>query len=370
MFAESRSRVQKYLGCLMGFLLCCHLSYAAPDLQTATSFGDVKVFRDHMDTTIFYYQKSQKKIVDNAGVPDFSYHINRYIGTGITGDSDAFRVRGAIKFQATTSSDISFAELNEKIRTTYKSSVKLMPAPVVHSFNKLIYETVSVKEGEEKVTGSLESGFTTEEKSKNSIFGVENQRFTIPLSGHDANFFWDSFEQNNLVLSLSYGWSVKGVKKNAEDKWEDAVYEINNAEPIRVSMKEYPDLFRKNELWQKLDVAHSSMTVMCYDFINLKKTNLYSVLVELKFQTLRNQSYVEKVKFSSNKDTYEVNVKFKLANSTKDGYEYRVTRLTIDGDKTISPWKKATETGLDVSLSSAEIELYKLEETESDDEML
>lgn len=344
---------------------------AAPDLQTAETIDDVRIFRDHQKPSVFYYQKMHKKLMENNEVPDFSYHLNRYIGRSITEDSDEFRVRGAIKFQTTSEfAETSYNKILEQLQARHSGKLELLPAPVSNSYNKLVYATVSVSETEEPIKGELEGGLVKTEKAKNSILATERQRFIIGLSGHDADFFWQNFEKDNLILSLTYGWTVTGVKKNAEDAWEEGDYEIANTIPITVSMKSFPDLFQKNELWQNMDVAHSTITVMCYDFINLQKSKLYYVNVELRFNTLRSQSYVEKVKFTQGSEVYEVPVRFKLVNSIKEGYEYRVSRMTLDGDKTTTSWIKTTQPAIDVSLTVKELEALKIEEEEIEDETL
>ena len=352
-------------------LLSTQLARAAPDLQSAETIDNVRIFKDHQKPLVFYYQKMQKRLVENENVPEFNYQVNRYIGKTITEDTDEFRVRGAIKFQTTSDfGETSYASILEQLKAKYPGKVELLPAPISNSYNKLVYATINVSETEEKAKGELEGGLVKSEKPKNSLLATEKQRFTIGLSGHDADFFWQNFEKNNLILSLAYGWSVSGVKKNAEDIWDASTYEISNTTPIKVSMKEFPALFKKNELWQNIDVAHSTITVMCYDFINLKKSPFYYVNVELRFNTLRNQSYEEKIRFTQDNEQYEAPVRFKLVNSIKDGYEYRVSRMTLDGDKTTSAWIKTTQAAIDVSLTAEELAPLNIEEEEIEDETL
>jgi len=192
-------------------------------------------------------------------------------------------------------------------------------------------------------------------KNHRKIFSSDAQRYTIGLTAHDAELFWQNFERDNLALSLSYGWSVKGVIKDASDEWVDSDYAIGNSLPITVSPKDYPELFKRNELWQRLQFAHSNLMVMCYDFINIENSDLYYVLVDVRFPTLRKQLYQESIKFTAGSGIYEKVIPFELANDIKEGYEYRVRRLSIDGQLTQSDWLKSSSAILDVSASESEL---------------
>ena len=353
----------------LGCLIISSVSLAKPNLQTVETIEGVKIFQDHLNPTTFYYQKLDKEIVHEQATPKFSYHLNRYIGTSITEDQDQYRVRGAIKFQTkTVFAEQSYQKIKRFLTNRQNKDIKLLPAPVTHSFHKLIYQTVIENDEENTVSGEIEGGKVIELTKKKQIYGTDKKSHTIGLSGHNADFFWENFERDNLVLSLSFGWSVAGVVKSTEDEWQESTYDIGNSIPIQVSMKKFPELFSKNELWQKVDIAHSTITVMCYDFINIEKSNLFRVTVDLKFSTIRDQVYKESVKFTENSDLYEQKVRFKLVNSIKEGYEYRVTRMTLDGDKIVTDWTKSTQPAIDVSLSVEDILKHQIIEEESVDE--
>ena|GEM_PF-2580324 len=339
---------------------------ASPDLQSAESIGNIKIFKDHQNPSLIYYFKAQKSLALQDGIPDFSYHLNRYMGTRLTEDSDEFRVRGVIRFKTVEAQpSLTYQQLLQQMRERFGPKTQLLAAPVANSYYKLVYETATDDAVEPKETGEI-AGNPMPEKKLGTVFGESSQRFTIGLSGHNADLFWQAFEKNKLILSLAYGSVIVGVKRDENQQWLPAEYEIADTAPIQVSMNQFPMLFSKNELWQNREMAHSTITVMCYDFINVVKSYLHSVLVEVRFTTLRKQRYIEKVKFTADSDAYEVNVRFKLANNLQDGYEYRVTRMNQDGEKSFTDWMSTTQAVIDVSLDVDSVSATATEtETES-----
>jgi hypothetical protein len=335
---------------------------AAPNLQDAFTISGVKAFRDHQSPHIFYYLKGEKRLFIRDKLPDFRYDVNRYIGNRQTGDTGTFSVRGVIRFQ--TSSEFlgtSLAEVADELAARFATNVELKAAPIAHAFNKLVYETITPVDDHEN-HGEIDGGLVTTvseetEESPRQRFASQRQRFTIGLETLDANFFWENFKRENLILSLAYGWEVAGVIPDNEDGWTQSTYTVANTLPIEVSPEQYPSLFSKNELWQRVEVAHSNLMVMCYDFINLAKLNLYYVIVDIRFKTLGNRIYQESVKFMSDSHEYEQQIRFQLANDLEQGYEYRIHRLYMDGTRQGTDWQSANKPVLDVSMSIDELKV-------------
>ena len=350
----------KFYWLLLAMLLSAPAA-AKPDLQQIITIDGVTLVRDHQNHQVFYYLKSHKKLAVKNGMPDFNYAVNRYLGKQQTGDEGEFRVRGVIKFSVITSFiDTDYKQLTEKLEARYGGAITLKAAPIKDSFNRLVYATIEGQENQ-KFEGVLEGGHDREEfkaQAENStgrIFGSAHQRFTIGLAGKDANLFWENFARDNLSLSLAYGWTIDGVILDKNDQWVPSSYQVNDSLPIDVSIQKYPGLFTKNELWQNLQFAYTKLKIMCYDFINLEKTDLYYVNVEVRFKTMRDRNYVEEVKFTADGDLYERDISFELANDIKDGYQYRVRRLTSEGEMIRSKWQHSKTPWLDVSLSGAEL---------------
>jgi len=362
----------------VGLVTCCTLmnyALAAPNLQDVRVQPGLIIISDHQKRDVFYYLFTGKQLLKKNDAPVFIYHLNRYLGHQQTGNRDEFWVRGVIKFSTTAATEQgSFQKARQNLITQNKRTIKLLAAPVHDSYNRLIYATVE-SDGIEGTNGELEGGFVSEQNSENpaakdtqgTLYGSRVQRYTIGLTAHDAELFWEKFHDNSLILSLAYGWSVKGMIRDLNNQWVESEYAFGDTLSIDVSPSEYPDLFSRNELWQRLRYAHSNVLVMCYDFINAENTDLYYVAVELRFPTTRNQFYKESVKFTADSDSYEKSLSFKLANDIKQGYEYRVRRLTTEGELIQSDWMTSSNAFLDVSASAsvlADLNKPELEEDE------
>ncbi len=352
------------------------MTHAAPNLQDMRKSPGMIIFGDHERKDTFYYLRTVKTLANREDAPVFQYHLNRYLGNRQTGNKDQFWVRGVIKF--TTTTDINngrYHDMREDLSAKVKGNARLLTAPVTTSFNKLVYSTI--KDDDSKgfsgelaggvVTGDSQlNGEVTREDNTGVVYGTLSQRHTIGLTALDAELFWENFHNDNLSLSLAYGWTVKGVILDSNDEWISSEYAVADSLPIEVSPKEYPQLFSRNELWQQLRFTHSNLLVMCYDFINSESTDLYYVMVEIRFPTLRDQLYKEAVKFTAGDEDYERTLKFELANDIKDGYEYRVRRLSINGELTQTDWVASNNAMLDVSASASELAIFNNEEMEDE----
>lgn len=323
------------------------------------------IFGDHQQPDIFYYLRSSKRLVQQDQGPDFQYHLNRYIGHRQTGNKDQFWVRGVIKFSTTSDfEDSSYQAVREQLSSEIEGDAKLLSAPVSTSYNRLVYAKIESDDSSE-YAGELAGGVVSGNdqmadqgngaETEGTISGSLKQRYTIGLTALDAELFWENFHNDNLNLSLSYGWTVAGMILDANDHWVASQYQINDVLPITVSPREYPQLFNRNELWQRLQFTHSNLLVMCYDFINAQQTDLHYVLVQVRFPTLRDQYYSESTKFTAGSAEYEKTLKFQLANDIKKGYEYRVRRLAVDGRLTQTEWIASNNAMLDVSASVSEL---------------
>ena len=344
---------------------------AAPDLQSARTLGSVIVFNDHQNPELFYYLVANKALRHREHVPEFSYHVNRYIGKQQTGDPDVFWVRGVMKFAVVSNfGDLSYAAVQAQLESELGRRIELQAAPVKSSHNELVYTLVDAENGVGSAQIEVGEGAEFAEydaaKDRDMRHASRVQRFSIGLADHDANLLWENMMRENLSLSLSYGWSVSGVKRTLDDSWAPSTYQISNSLAIAVSPAEYPDLFRKTELWQRLSYVHSALKLMCYDFINLENSRLYVVTVDIRFTTASGRPYTETLRFRRNDEAYEQDVSFALANDLKQGFEYRVSRLSDDGVRQTSRWQRANAAWLDVSLPISELEFYQ--NTERNDE--
>lgn len=355
---------------LLGFLvfgvLVNGVVHALPNFAEGFQLNNVWFYPDNEKQGLYYFMPKELKLSQRDNKPLFGYDLFRYVGTKMTGDAGKFRVRGVITFEVEKTSPLKeLRQAKEKLKAKYRE-VNFRPVPLTEFSSSLIYSTTETNEDNKK-SGEIFGGISKANDGNEKEGQWHRRRFTIGLMSNTAQVFWDNFQNDRLQLSLSYHWKGLGViptdfnKSNAEelgvisadlnddDEWGKAFHEVVNTIPINISAKEYPKLFRKNETWQKLSMGHTNLTVYCYDFINELKKNLYSVTVEVKFKTLRNQDYKEKVKFNENDDSYKKNISFRLAKDLDAGYKYRVKRLYQDGRYEKSKWNHFNSQHLDVT---------------------
>jgi hypothetical protein len=316
----------------------------------------LQVFKDHQKSNTFYYAATQLELGTVKQHPAFRYDLNRYMGKKETSDKQAFRVRGILSFMVKPVVSASlYQQVREKLAKKNIGTVEVLPAPVKKFQSHLVY-LVTGSDDVPESSGTIEGGVSTETaESKNSGTGWSKRSFTIALMGIDADLFWQSFKQGSMILSLAYNWEINGVKPDNNSGWTASPYQISGTLPIDVSYAKHPNLFSRNEIWQTMSLAHTRLTVSCYDFINAIVSGLYKVTVEIRFLTERNQEYVERVKFQEKDEQYERVIKFRLPKNLQAGYDYRVQRVYVDGKVEQSEWLRHDDALLDVSLALSDL---------------
>ncbi len=350
---------------LIALLFAASVSDAAPNLRAGFVVNDIKLYPDHKDPALLYYMPSPLRLSKINDKPVFRFDLFRYVGRKETGDSAVFRVRGVLTFEIERSERLSdYQALRAAVQRKYPRAV-LRPAPITGFESKLVYRTVESDRGRQSETGSIEGGVSKVIDVKAGISKAPNEeqtgpigegnwkrrRFTIGLRPRTAELFWRGFKENRLLLSLAYTWRVRGVvsDQKTNGQMRESTADLTDSLPITVSMTAYPDAFVKTDIGQVMEMGHTVLTVICYDFINETKPDLYSVTVEVMFRTLRGQDYVERVQFSENDESYEKEVSFRLAKNLGAGYQYRVQRLFRDGRHETTGWKRHHGQQLDVT---------------------
>ena len=339
---------------ILVFMLLIHTKKsvsAAPNVDAAFKIGDVLILPDHLDANTFYYLKGNVEIAKRDDTPKFNFSINRYIGKNILGDDGAFWVRGVVKFSTVNVFGTDkYSDIKRKLQTDYGHNIKLVHAPIKNSQTKLVYKTIAdqdQREGELNINAisSDNDGIASDV----NVVVSEKRNYLLGLETHDSELFWSNFENDNLQLSVAFTWTISGKTQDQQNNWLDSVYVLNNAIPVDVSMQQYPQLFKKNELWQNVKVAHTNLMVHCYDFINSEESDLYRVDVDIRFKTLNDDYYFETVRFTKDSDEYDQEIPFRLVSEFDKGFEFRIHRMTLDGEKTVSDWAHSKGAFLDVT---------------------
>jgi hypothetical protein len=313
---------------------------AAPVWETAETIEGLAVYRDHAESNRFYYAPSGYRIAESGGAPQVYFRVFRYLGTPETGDTGEIRIAGLLSIdaeQATVAERYVPALATLKRRNAHAT---LRPLPVDAFRANLNYLVI----GGDDQSGSIDaaaSGYTAdggesdvgadagEPDSVESVSGPAywtRRRFTVALDPLTAEVFWANFENDALQLSLTHQLTSAGMRRNAAGAWERDERAFADSVGVHISMQEQPSHFAKIETWALAKRRRTDVMVMCYDYTARDDDELFRVTVDLRFKTLRNQDYVETVRFDPGQET-EKTISFRLARNLEEPYYYRVTRL-------------------------------------------
>jgi hypothetical protein len=230
------------------------------------------------------------------------------------------------------------------------ASARLSPLPIDSFSAELIYVAIDSEGLEsEGVVDAVASGDVADESESGGVQYWSKRRFTLSLDPLTAQLFWDNFENDRLQISLDYRITSAGKKINGEGVWETDERVFGGAVPLRVSMQEHADHFSRMESWQLANRRRTDVIIMCYDFFEDGADDLYRVSIEVRFKTLRDQDYVESVRFESGAGESEQTVSFLLARNMDEPYYYRVTRIFKSKPTERSDWIEHQGLLLDVT---------------------
>lgn len=325
-------------------------AFTAPVWETADIVEGLAVYRDHQDRNIYYYQPTQYDLTERDGSPQVYYYLYRYMGTEETGDRGAFDVSGILSI------DVEQRGIEAQYMLARTAIRRRNPSAVLRSVPVTAFEAtinyVAIDSNNEEVTGSADAIGTSdlEGETASKQGGLWNKRrFTIAFEPLTAELFWKNFEEDNLQLSLSYGVLSAGKRKNENGEWEVDKREFGNSSSILVSMNEHPDHFIKIETWQLMKRRRTDVIVMCYDFFEDGAEDLFRVTVEVRFRTINDQDYIEKIRFSGVDDETEQTVSFKLARNLDEPFYYRITRLYKTRPAETTDWVEHNGLLLDIT---------------------
>lgn len=325
-------------------------SLADPVWSRGEVVADLSVYPDHQDAALYYYEPAPYKLSEADGEPQLYFRLFRYLGTTETRDSNVFEVAAilTVDVEQDTVAD-RYPDALAMLRRR-NSSASLRPLPIDGFGAELIYAAIDAA-GQQQ-SGSVDaqaSGNVEETAEEGPVQFWSQRRFTLALDTLTAQLFWDNFSNDRLQLSLDYRIETEGMKVNAEGAWEADARTFGGAVPLRVSMQEYADHFSRMESWQLANRRRTDVIVMCYDFFEEGAEDLYRVSIDVRFKTLRDQDYVESVRFESGAVETEKTVSFRLARNMDEPYYYRVTRIFKSGPVRESGWIEHQGLLLDVT---------------------
>lgn len=300
------------------FFITCN-AVASPDLDNYQDIEGVRVYSDHLKKNLFYLTPSLPVLetgVDN--LPDFSLEIYRYLGRKGTGDSGKFWVKGvlSIGIQRERGKQLIKKTKNNLSQKHNIKYPKLRSMPVLKTNGQLLFADQGIKWSQ----GSRWSG----------------KRITVPLDSVMSEILWDAVNAGQTLISIEMEESLSGVRKNKDNKWEDAQVPFSSTLPVEFDIKAHPSLFSKTDLGGRMVRGYTGIDIFCFDFLENLDENLYSKVVEVAIPTPKNP-LVESVTFRKDSDC-RTRIKFKLAKDLDIGYKVRITRIFLDGRSETGPW--------------------------------
>jgi hypothetical protein len=321
----------RFLFILTGVLFFAFNALASPNLDNYQDIEGVRLYTDHLKSNLFYLAPSPPVLgtgVDN--LPGFSLEIYRYLGRKGTGDSGKFWVKGIlnIDIQRERGKKV-LKQIKKKLSKKYRiKNPRLRSMPVAKTDGRLLFADKNIKWSQ----GSRWSG----------------KKITLPLDSIMSEILWDAVTAGQTLISVEMAESLSGVRKNSDDKWEDALVPFSFTLPVELDMAAYPSLFSKTDIGGRMVRGYTGIDIFCFDFLEQLDESLYSKVVEVAIPTPK-QPLVESVTFRKNGDC-RTRIQFKLAKDLDAGYKVRITRIFLDGRSKTGPWvMRMGEAMLDVT---------------------
>ena len=298
----------RFLFVLTGLLFFACNVLASPDLDNYQDIEGVRLYSDHLKRNLFYLTPSVPVLGTGVdSLPDFSLEIYRYLGRKGTSDSGKFWVKGvlSIGIQRERGKQL-IKKIKKNLSQKYKIKYpKLRSMPVSETNGKLLFADQGIKWSQ----GSRWSG----------------KRITVPLDSVMSEILWDAVNAGQTLISVEMEESLSGVRKNKDNKWEDAQVPFSSTLPVEFDIKAHPSLFSKTDLGGRMVRGYTGIDIFCFDFLEHLDENLYSKVVEIAIPTPKNP-LVESVTFRKDSDC-RTRIKFKLAKDLDIGYKVRITKI-------------------------------------------
>ncbi|MDH4220440.1 MAG: hypothetical protein OEW23_16915 [Candidatus Aminicenantes bacterium] len=346
-----------YLVLLAAIFLCLFPPCAHPEvlLSRPINMEGTVLYPDSQVKSVYYYVPGKLKIKQIEGMPEFSFHRYRYLGTSATGDPGDFKGRGIITFTVEITTDLDSIKKAEQILREEQKRIELKPIPLQNVQSELIYTSI-----EEQDSGKLEGGHWVEDPESPSPAAQPEQevwrskRFTLGMNILTTNLLWDRFHKGGLILSLNYSLVAQGVSDMEASETQKHLTQVqksvlNDSLSIRVSPSEHAQCFKSVEIDAEMPAGYTFLDVFCYDFQDAsEQRGLYRKEVEIRGTAISDQRPVEKAVFSAlDPGVYKQSIHFPFAMDLDKGYEYRIIRIDKKGTVKKGEWTaEASWTGI------------------------
>jgi hypothetical protein len=305
-----------------------------------------------------------KLVTDKDGKPDFKFIQMRYAGTRATDDQGVFNLKSLLAFRVANHkpSRQKIDSIKQVIKLEGTSIKSLKPIAISNLKAELIHaaDTNNI----DSLSTKYNDGFFESTDKKSTSTNWTERDFILRLNNTDAQIFWEGFQTNQPTISVNYTYSSKmftsksesylasgstDLSKELEEKYKenDSIPDQNILEmvvnsgsiAIEIDTEKWPDLIKQIDINERTPAGYPVLDVYCYDFNSELNHDLYAKRIEIKAVGVNNSAVEFKYTFkNSEPDVYAKNIKFKYAIKLDQPYQYRVTKIYLDGLYQRSEW--------------------------------
>ncbi len=367
--------------------------YAQIDSNSKFVIDSVLIYRDvNIGNTFYYAPHTLQLVYDDLHKPDFQLLKMRYVGTQCYGDNQKAHETNLVQLQVEMNA-ISNDQLNvlkNKLKV-YTAHPNLLPIPISHIESQLIVAADSVQNKQLTITSNESEAVDLKENTSKKSYWT-HRFFTFRLENNEAILFENMLKSSDLAMSFSYAFfadtsnpleamSITGttelvneIQKNMDSIPKTLVNRMifSDAFPIPINTIKFPDLIKNLDINESFPPTHATLTVKNYDFSENLRPELYLKKVEIAAISVdHDKEVLVETKFS--KSTPEINshnIFFPYAVYVNKPMKYRITEISLAGEKKTYPWVEFTNCNqiLDVTSTAEEqkVEIYSMK-IESDD---
>lgn len=338
---------------------------AQPNANTKQVINGSVVYQDKQYKTVFYHVPKGLKLVKNAeGKPHFKFIQMRYTGTRLTGDQGSYRFKSLVQFKV--AQELLSKQQNDSIKTELDKQgyvvTSLKPLPISNLKAELIHAADNAQDSSYVLSG----GFFEDTEAEAQVGNWKERDYTMRLNNHDAQAFWNSFQDQQPTLSVNYTFFAQLFAEAATDLEStgssrfDEVFEaekdsdsletvlqetIVNAGviPIYIDTQKWPDLITQVDINEQIPPDYAALDLYCFDFNNNIREDLYAKRIEIKATSVGGKTIsVKKIFKSTSPELYAQTIQFVNAVKLNLPYFYQVTEIFQDGSYTKSNWQENT----------------------------
>jgi hypothetical protein len=343
---------------------------AQPDLRSAKQSGSLMVYADDRRPGLYYYAPRELTLAElSPGKPDLHFLQMRYTGSIAGGDQGSTVYRSLLNFRVLMPA-IGAQELQatKRMLSPRTDAVELRPLPIRRVEAVLVY-TPLTGDAEQSKPAALPAGHFQEteddKKPAPDVYWTE-RIYTLALDNDTSQLFWSALQKGQVVLSVGYAFLADGIADEAPKLTLTGPSELTDALRARldsgpatpqqkttfavragafavtVAAQQWPDLFKRVDINERMPPGYAALDVYCYDF-QKPDINVHEKRVDIEAEGIEGRPINIQTRFRRHQpDIYARSLRFPFAVRLDRPYRYRVVTIGTDGQMIESPWQTRT----------------------------